>query len=147
MDTDFLDLKIGSKTRTVTIKEINKITIRIEKDDRSSDKVQFLVCDVHTGNTFRISDCWIEDAKGAKSVKGLWLTLANDGNEVSSGSALGKLLAYYETKSLRDLIGKQVKVYPDYQDFLVLTACDMPQDIANPKPEEQETDHKSALFN
>jgi hypothetical protein len=133
--TDFLNFKIGSPTRTVTVKSIDKTEINVPSRDTVSEKIVFTVSNGDS-REFQISDAWIEDHKGARKIQGLWFTLSKQ-NEVAPASALAKVLNYYEVDSLNDLVGHDVTVHPDDNNFLVLAACDM-----NETPTE-----KTDLFN
>lgn len=120
--TDFLNLKVGSPKRRVLVKEIKKEQVNIS--GKMSDKIVFTVFDKNTNRDFNISDVWVNDSKG-KKIQGLWFTLINDGKELSPGSGLSKLLRYYQVETLQQLIGLEINVFPDANDFLVITACDI----------------------
>ena len=119
---DFLNFEIGDPIREVVVNNIEKTTVDMP-DGRTSEKVCYTVED-RNGKTFQISDVWVEDHKGAIKIQGLWFTLSDNG-QISPSSSLAKLMTYYNIKSLKDFIGQTVKVYPDKNDFLVLTSCDM----------------------
>lgn len=118
---EFLNIGIGKLERTVNVQNIEKKAVNM-KDGRSSDKIEFTVLD-NNGKTFKISDCWVDDAKTGKTIKGLWYTEGVGG--LSPASALAKLLKHYSVESLGQLIGKDLVAFPDMNDFLVLTACAM----------------------
>jgi len=123
--TDFLNLEIGNPTRNVTVVSIDKQTIDMP-DGRQSEKIVFTVKD--GDKEFTISDSWIQDHKGAKKIQGLWYTTTDSdkGASLSPASALAKLIRHYGAGSLSDLIGKEVEVHPDHNNFLVLLACKAP---------------------
>jgi hypothetical protein len=122
-DNNFLNLKVGSPKRKVKVTDVRKETVTIK--DGTSEKIQFIVHDNGSNRDFQISDAWIEDYKGTKKVQGLWFTLSHDGSELSSGSSVAKLLRHYGATSLQELIGTDIYVYPDPNDFLVIVACDL----------------------
>jgi len=118
---DILNLGIGNPVRTVTIQSVDKNEITM-RDERKSEKISFSVED-NNGRTFDISDVWVLDHKGDPKIQGLWFTLSAD-KQISPGSSLAKLMSFYEVGNLKDFINKEVQVYPDAKDFLVLVACD-----------------------
>ena len=121
-----LDLKIGTKKRKVKVNEIRQIDIDV--NGKPATKVVFDVIDECTGNEFQISDAWISTNK-AFQIKGMWLTLQNDKKEISTASTLAEVLNYYKVDSLKELVSKEVLVYPDPQNFLVLVACELPENF------------------
>jgi|TARA_Y100000592_G_scaffold61278_1_gene95765 hypothetical protein len=123
--TDFLNLEIGNPTRTVKVMSIDKQTIDMP-DGRQSEKIVFTVKD--KDKEFSISDAWVEDHKGAKKIQGLWYTTTESaGREsLSPASALAKLMRHYDSASLGSLVGQDVEVHPDHNNFLVLLACKAP---------------------
>lgn len=118
---EFLNIGIGKLERTVRVENIEKKSVGM-KDGRTSEKIEFTVLD-NNNKTFKISDCWVDDVKTGKSIKGLWFTEGAGG--LSPASALAKLLKYHNVESLGQLIGKDLAAFPDLNDFLVLTACEM----------------------
>lgn len=132
---DFLTKSIGSLDRDVTVKGIRLKSVSMP--EKTSDKVEFTVQD-ENDRTFTISDCWIEDYKGEKDIKGLWYTTGKNG--ISPMSAVAQLMKYHEVTQLNEFIGKKVSVYPDKNNYLVLTTCDITEDdlkstIVEEKPE------------
>ncbi len=123
--TDFFNLEIGNPTRTVKVMSIDKQTIDMP-DGRQSEKIVFTVKD--KDKEFSISDAWVEDHKGAKKIQGLWYTTTESaGREsLSPASALAKLMRHYDSASLGSLVGQDVEVHPDHNNFLVLLACKAP---------------------
>jgi len=120
--SNFLDFEIGDKKRIVTVKNIKKIDIDMP-DGTERKKVCFTVVD-HGEKIFQISDTWVIDSKDNRKIQGLWYTLSSSGR-ISPTSSLAKLMNYYGVTSLRSFIDKEVEVYPDVNDYLVLTSCDM----------------------
>jgi len=123
---NLLDLKIGTSIRKLIVKDINKELIVKDKNNELKEmyKVIFKVNDDYTNNNFNISDAWVQTNTGIQ-IKGLWLALQNNGDEILKTSTLAKVLKYYNVNTLKDLIGQTVYVYPDSKNFLVLVACDM----------------------
>jgi len=117
---DFLNKGIGSLDRDVTVKDINLKDVPMQ--DKVSKKVEFTVED-ENGRTFTISDCWIEDHQGNKDIKGLWYSTGKNG--ISPMSAVAQLMRYNDVTKLNDFIGKKLSVFPDKNNYLVLTTCDI----------------------
>lgn len=135
--SNFLDMSVGEPTRTLIVKSIDKETIYFEKDDKSTDKLQFVVHDKETDKDFKISDTWVKAPDGTFSIKGLWLTFTKDkeGQEqISPRGTVAKLLEFYKVSNLSELIGKEITVYPDPKNYLVLTTCEMPKASDPEKP-------------
>jgi hypothetical protein len=128
----FLNLKVGSQLRKVTV--INAEKVEVDVRGETSEKIRFSVSQPD-GKSFQISDVWTEDNKGNKKIQGLWLSLNHEGN-ISPNSSLAKLMRYYKISDLNELIGKEVNVYPDNDNFLVMTSCKM----------DEENLEKSSLF-
>lgn len=134
---DFLNKSIGSLDRDVTIKDIRLKSVSMP--DKVSEKVEFTVED-ENGRTFTISDCWIENFEGVKDIKGLWYSTGKNG--ISPMSAVAQLMKYHGVDKLNDFIGKKVAVYPDKNNYLVLTTCEITEndlkssvvDEEKPKP-------------
>ncbi|MBC8410406.1 MAG: hypothetical protein H8E12_17040 [Rhodobacteraceae bacterium] len=116
---NILDLSIGKSDRTVTIKNIEEVTIEVR--GKPSSKAVFKV-EQADGKEFNISDVWVETMKGEKKIQGLWLNLDEDG-QLSATSTLAKFLAYNHHSNLKEFIGTTVEVYPDPNNFLVFAAC------------------------
>ena len=139
---DFLNKSIGSLDRDVTVKDIRLKSVTMP--DKTSEKVEFTVEDENS-RTFTISDCWIEDYKGNKDIKGLWYTVGKSG--ISPMSAVAQLMKYHEVDKLNDFIGKHVQVYPDKNNYLVLTTCDITEDdLKSTMVEEKRETTKGDLF-
>jgi hypothetical protein len=135
---EFLNKSIGSLDRDVTVKDIRLKNVSMP--DKVSEKVEFTVED-ENGRTFTISDCWIEDYKGNKDIKGLWYSTGKNG--ISPMSALAQLMKYHTIEKLSDFIGKKVAVYPDKNNYLVLTTCDITEDDLKPNISEAEEPKKT----
>ncbi|KKM93329.1 hypothetical protein LCGC14_1209440 [marine sediment metagenome] len=139
---DFLNESIGGLDRDVTVKDIKLKEVPMV--DKISEKVEFTVED-DNGRMFTISDCWIEDYKGNKDIKGLWYSTGKNG--ISPMSALAQIMRYHEVEKLNDFIGMKLAVYPDKNNYLVLTTCDITEEDLKltmvpdtAKPEKTKTD-------
>lgn len=141
---DFLNKSIGSLDRDVTVKAINLKDVVMP--DKVSQKVEFTVED-ENGRNFTISDCWVEDYKGDKDIKGLWYSTGKNG--ISPMSAVAQLMKYHGVTKLNEFIGKKLAVYPDKNNYLVLTTCDIDEsDLkATLVNEEKPKPIKKELFN
>lgn len=136
MTIDFMNLPIGSPTRTVTIQNISKEKVKIPSRDKISEKIVFTVSN-GDDREFKISDAWVEDNKGARKIQGLWFTTTTDksgATKLSPASALAKLLRYYKVDTIQDMLKKDVFVHPDNDNFLVLVACDIDENLTERAP-------------
>lgn len=126
---NILNLKVG-KIRKLTVKSIRNDTIKkIDNgQEKLLDKIIFETEDPYTQKQFSISDAWVDTANGIK-IKGLWLSLQNGEAEIQKHSNLAKLLEHYKIETLQDFIGKTVDAYPDEKNFLVLVACNLPENM------------------
>jgi len=133
---DFLNKAIGSLDRDVTVKDIRLKSVSMP--DKVSEKVEFTVED-ENGRVFTISDCWIEDYKGDKDIKGLWYSTGKNG--ISPMSAVAQLMKYHGVTKLNEFLDKKLPVYPDKNNYLVLTTCEITEDdlkstmVTEKKPE------------
>jgi len=135
-DTNILDLGIGKLDRTVTVDSIEEIEVPVSGS--MSKKVLFKVSQ-SDGRTFNISDTWVKDSKGGLKIQGLWLTLDEKGN-LAANSTVAKLLKHYQVKNLRDIVGMEVKTFPDQNNYLVFAACntnELEKMFATPVQEEK----------
>jgi len=134
---DFLNSSIGSLDREVTIKELHLKNVNMP--DKVSEKVEFTVED-ENGRTFTISDCWVEDYKGDKSIKGLWYSMGKSG--ISPTSILAQLMKYHGVTKLNEFVNKKVTVYPDKNNYLVLALCEITEEDLNLPTADKETPEK-----
>lgn len=121
--TDIFNLRIGSPLRQLYVDQIQVKNITTP-DGATSKKVVFYTREESTGNVFEISDTYVQKPDGSLQIRGLWLSLID--GAISAGSALAKVISYYKVEQLADLQGMYIYAYPDSEDYLVLTACDMP---------------------
>ena len=63
-------------------------------------------------------------AKGDKRIQGLWINLDDEGS-ISSTSTLARFLRYNQKDSLREFVGTTIEVYPDPNNFLVFSTCEV----------------------
>lgn len=139
---DFLSKSIGSLDRDVMIKDIKLKNVNMP--DKISEKVEFTVED-ENGRTFTISDCWVESYKEKKEIKGLWYSVSKNG--ISPMSALAQFMKYHKIEKLNELIGKKVAVYPDKNNFLVLTTCVITEeDLKGSNDDTEKSKIKTNLF-
>ena len=115
MTNNFLDIEIEDRP-DVTIKDIGTKTIQMS--NKEQDKCIF-TCETADGRSLNISDVYVTDKDGNQKIQGLWWN-----GKITPGSALYKLLKYHNVAKLRELIGKQVSVASDPNDFLILTTID-----------------------
>ncbi len=136
MTDDFRNMPIGSPTRTVVVRDVEKQTIDLPDRDRTSEKIVFTVTN-GDDREFNISDAWVEDHKGARKIQGLWFTTSQDQDgqiRLSPACALAKLLRHYEAATIQDMIGKRVIVHPDEDNYLVLAACNIKEELEERAP-------------
>lgn len=120
---DILNVKVAqSPKRKVKITKVEKKEVSTLSGVKL-EKVLFETFEPATGKSFTISDAWVEDTGGLKKVKGLWFSLVD--GELHKGSTLARMMDYYECKVIGDLVGQIVTAYPDKNDYVVFTSCDM----------------------
>ncbi len=143
---DFLNKSIGGLDRDVIVKGIKLKDVNM--GDKISEKVEFTVED-ENGRIFTISDSWIVDYKGNKDIKGLWYSTGKDG--ISPMSALAQLMRYHDVDKLNNFIGKTLAVFPDKNNYLVLTTCDITEEdlklTVTTENAEKSAKTKADLFN
>lgn len=137
---DFLNKSIGSLDRDVTVKDIRLKSVSMP--DKVSEKVEFTVQDENE-RTFTISDCWVEDYKGTKDIKGLWYSTGKNG--ISPMSAVAQLMKYHNVEKLSEFIGKKLAVYPDKNNYLVLTTCDIDESDLKTSVVEEDKQPKTTI--
>jgi len=126
MTKEYLDFMVGSPLRNCVIKNIEKVSVKVPIKDAptseyaDAEKICLTVTD-RNNKEFRISDVWIEKY-GEAVIKGLWFTLS-DSEKLSPSSSVAQLLSYYKVDTLKELINKQVQVFPDDKNYLVIIAC------------------------
>lgn len=120
---DILNIGVAqSPRRLLEITNIDKQTVTTSSG-KVLDKIILQTTEKSTGKTFTISDSWVEDPDGSKRVKGLWFSLVD--GELNKSSTLARVLSHYEADVIGDLLGREIVAYPDKNDYLVLTACNM----------------------
>lgn len=120
---DILNIGVAqSPRRLLEITNIDKQTVTTSSG-KVLDKIILQTTEKSTGKTFTISDSWVEDPDGSKRVKGLWFSLVD--GELNKSSTLARVLTHYEADVIGDLLGREIVAYPDKNDYLVLTACNM----------------------
>lgn len=131
---ELLTTPIGNSKRSLVITEISIKEVRT-RDKSVKQKLDLKVTEPSTGKSFNVSDAYVPlHASGAHAedrwcIQGLWITMKKDasGTKVlNPNSALGKLLHYYNIKSLQELENLEVTAFPDRNNYLVLVACDLP---------------------
>lgn len=124
---NLLNLGISEKPkddekRKLKVVDIAEKEVQLKNQDIAK-KVIFKTVETATGKNFTISDAWIESPSD-KRVAGIWLSLEEE-QEISKGSTLAKLLKRQEVDTLGELIGKELDAYPDKNNFLVFTTCNL----------------------
>ena len=119
---DILNAEIAkTPKRLLTIQAIETKPVTL-KDGSASEKLVFKTIEEATGRVFDISDAWVEVGQ-QKKVAGIWVSVI--GGEIPKSSTLAKILKFNNVSKLSELIGKEVTAFPDRQDYLVLTTCNM----------------------
>ena len=121
----FLDVGVTDQ-QIVTVTEISTKTVQMKTKEQ--DKCIFS-CRTDEGRDILISDVFVMDRDGTPKIQGLWWN-----GKITPGSAVFKVLKYYEKQTLRDLIDTKVEVAPDPNDFLILKACDLPTSKSSGDP-------------
>jgi len=119
-------LNIGiasSPKRELEVVSVTKKTVQM-RNSNQAEKIVLETKEPSTGKEFNISDAWVESSNDEKRVAGLWFSLVD--GQINKTSTLAKIMTYYEVSNLGELIGKKINAYPDKNNFLVLTACNMP---------------------
>lgn len=124
VEKDFLNTQVGDAQRKLKVTDIEKKTVKL-KDGGESEKIEFSTVEPETGKRFNISDSYVPETgnDNSKRISGLWYSENN--GKINRSSALAKVLEFYDVDSLGDLMGKTVIAYPDNDNYLVLTACEM----------------------
>lgn len=128
--TNLLQMKISQQVRSATITQIKVIKVYLSDRERTSEKVEFTVVDQNK-NEFKISDALIDHKRLGRKIQGLWLTTFENElgvQEISSSSALAQVMNHYGVVTLEELVDKNIMLYPDADDYLVILACDIRQD-------------------
>ena len=131
--SDLLKMKISPQFRSATVTQIEAIDVELPDRGRISEKVVFIVIDQNK-NEFKISDAWIDHKRLGRQIKGLWFeTFENQAGEreISSYGALAHVMRHYSVDTLDDLVGKDIMLYPDEDDYFVIVACDFGEDESN----------------
>lgn len=120
---NIFDMELGTSDdgKKLTIENIDTEEVNF-KDGKSATKV-VIFCKTEDGQDIRISEAWT-DIRKEKKVQGLWVK-TNNSNQILPMSTLGKLIAYHELGSIKDLVNKEVQGYSDTNGYTVLTTFDM----------------------
>lgn len=120
---DILNIGItNNPKRKLVIESVNKKEVNVPSRDHA-EKIVFKTVEPTTGKRFDISDAWVRDGNGGKRIAGLWFSLVDGG--INQSSTLAKVLKYYEAEVLGDLVDREIEAYPDNNNFLVMSGCDM----------------------
>ena len=120
---DILNIGVAkTPKRVLTVTKIDKKNVQTSSG-KDLEKIILETVETSTGKTFNISDSYVETAQGGRIVKGLWFSLVD--GKLNKSSTLARVLDFYEAGVLGDLLNKEVIAYPDKNDYLVLTACNM----------------------
>lgn len=115
---DILNTTIGNKTQ---IGKISEVLIK-ETEDRYKNILPKLFITVETStNTFIIDEAWLLDKANTQVCKGLWVKL-DAHQKLNSMSTIAKLLVFFNKKSINDLIGQEVEIYPKHNGYLAIIA-------------------------
>jgi len=117
----FLDLKVGDRRKLVKVGNIT------EKIQGNSPKIQFH-CVSGEGNSFMIDMALIRNSKGHLNFKSCWNIKDSKGN-LNKDSVISKIMSYYKVTTLRDLIDKEIEVYPKPGNYLTIVSCTFDEDV------------------
>jgi hypothetical protein len=119
--TDIFSLKLGSKIQKGIISNIIKEEA-VDKFGTILPKIVLLI-DIANNKQLRIDEAWVRDKHDELKAHGLWIKYDND-NNISQLSTIGKVMRYHSANTLRDLLGKEVFLFPKKNDFLALISTD-----------------------
>lgn len=91
----------------------------INRQNDTVTKIVITAVEESTQKLFTISDVWVKDRNNKEKITGIWVSVTED-NEIPKNSSLGKLLDFYSSDSLSELLGKTVVALPDDRDFLTI---------------------------
>ena len=117
---DFLDLRVGDRRKLV---KVNDIT---EDSQSSSSKIQFH-CTSEEGNSFMIDMALIRDGKGQLAFKSCW-NIKGPKGDLNKDSIISKIMSYYKVSTLRDLMDREIEVYPKPGNYLTVVTCTFDED-------------------
>ena len=94
---------------------VEEVTLPATKEKR--DKICLLV-KRSDGKTIRVNEVLVEDYKGSKNQRGLWVSL-DEKQSVHYFSTLGKFMRRYKVNTINDLKGLQIDLFVGNKDLLV----------------------------
>lgn len=119
MDKNILNLKApATDLRLLTVVDITTIDMQDQHGEQIK-KINFKLQETSSSTIYNINNAWMSRG-GTPRVFGLWLKLDNKGTGLKQGSTLARVLKFYNANTLKDMIGKQVKAYPDTSDYLTI---------------------------
>lgn len=116
---NILKLKLAKpKPKTIVVEQLTTKKIKGIKGEPT--KLIFHGKLKNSGKRIITEEAWV-CRNGKKKVKTLWVD-PNSG-EIQDYSHLGLVMKYYGVSSLQDFVGKEVEVFPDPNNYLVIAAC------------------------
>lgn len=106
--------------KDVLIEAYEKVSVTVKNKPIPSEKVSLHCKHPDQEGVIKISDVRYIEADKVET-KALWLNLDSKG-EISKGSALACLLAYYGAKTVKELVGKSVKTDVGARGYLCIKA-------------------------
>lgn len=79
-----------------------------------------------SGKKIFTEEAWV-CRNGKKKVKTLWVDPGS--GEIQDYSHLGLVMKYYNITSLQDFVGKELEVFPDPNNYLVIAACPVDESL------------------
>ncbi len=126
--TGVLSLRLGNVTESGKI-----VGIRIEDMvDKYGMILQKFVLEIEAPNALLlgVDEAWVLDRRGVLRAHGLWFRPDADGN-INRISTIGKVMSYLRVEFVKDLIGKDVCLYPKPNGHRVLISIpDFENEIA-----------------
>lgn len=119
MTNEIFNLKLGSKKQEGIIIDV----IKEEAIDKAGVLLPklVLIVDIPNKQQVRLNEAWIRTKKGELKAQGLWLKYDIEGN-INQLSTIGKLMSYFNVITIKELLGKEVQIYPKRNDFRAIIA-------------------------
>lgn len=119
-EADFLNLGLGSGVVTVTVQEITFKDAPVGKNGETAKKIVLNCTNGSSHKLKEVDEAWVKQRHPIFQNKGLWLTIDQKSQTVSPMSALGKVMAFNNCKTIKDLQGKEIQGIYKSNGFLAL---------------------------
>lgn len=121
-----LDKKVGSRIQIGRIVDL-QVKKQPDRDGVEFDKLMLSV-EVNVNTKLDVDEAWVRNRKGVQVSADLWLECDVNG-DILEGSTIGKMMRFYNASTVRELVGREVQLYPKKNTFLAVIAVkDFEQD-------------------